>query len=134
MGVFGVSVRPTDQVADSATKANRPVHGSGYTGLGPGHHWIEPVQPDLLGERLSEVSLDDPVSSSFFRGRVWSGQNSGGGVFSRIRSGSGGQWWSVVMQPVFMWLRSIDGRGCWQSRRDGDCRGAAEVSPRLVGR
>ena len=26
----------------------------------PGNHWIEPVQPDLLGERLSEVSLDDP--------------------------------------------------------------------------
>ena len=28
------------------------------------------------------------------------------------------QWWrSVVVRPVFMWLRSIDGRGCWHSRR-----------------
>lgn len=27
----------------------------------PGAQWIEPVQPDLLGERLSDVSTDDPV-------------------------------------------------------------------------
>ncbi|MFM7865814.1 MAG: hypothetical protein ACKPHU_16485, partial [Planctomycetaceae bacterium] len=27
----------------------------------PGAKWIEPVQPDLLGERLIDVSTDDPV-------------------------------------------------------------------------
>jgi hypothetical protein len=27
----------------------------------PGAKWIEPVQPDLLGERLCEVSTDDPA-------------------------------------------------------------------------
>ena len=45
----------------------------------PGNHWIEPVQPDLLGERLSEVSLDDPE----LRGVLF-------GLFRRAQAQQGG--------------------------------------------
>ncbi|MFN9038271.1 MAG: hypothetical protein ACK5YO_18365, partial [Planctomyces sp.] len=50
----------------------------------PGNHWIEPVQPDLLGERLSEVSLDDPELRDVLFGLFHRAQvQQGGGDVSR---------------------------------------------------
>jgi transcriptional regulator with XRE-family HTH domain len=50
----------------------------------PGNHWIEPVQPDLLGERLSEVSLDDPEVRGVLFGLFRRAQvQQGGGDVSR---------------------------------------------------
>jgi hypothetical protein len=45
----------------------------------PGNHWIEPVQPDLLGERLFEVSLDDPELREILFGLFRSPQDQQGG-------------------------------------------------------
>ena len=47
---------------------------------------------------------------TFFRGRSWSGQSSGGDVFLRISSGQGGRCGSVVRWRVFTCHRSIGGR------------------------